>query len=332
MRAKRPTRQDVAVRAGVAPSTVTLILNERGADLGIPEATRIRVQTAARELGYYPNWHIRSIRSGRTGNLGLYLRADQWGQINGYWSVVLGHLQRAVAEADMRLLIHCAPADCPTEEAFARQAGGVVDGVMILNSGNDPIAQRLMETGLPAVEIGDSYSPLPRVAVDGGAGVRMAVAHLKERGYKRPAFFRNPSAYVLNAKEREQAFLDAAKEHFGLEPEECTCIEVPIGSESFSRLWDLSPRPDSVVCKSDEQAFQILLGANAEGVRVPSELAITGFDCIPTLAPTHVMTSVKTPLEQMAKEGVEKLIALVEGRTVELETTLPVTLRIGTTT
>ncbi len=332
MRAKRPTRQDVATKAGVAPSTVTLILNERGAGLGIPEATRERVQAAARDLGYYPNWHIRSIRSGKTGNLGLYLRSDQWGKPHGYWTQVIAHLQKAVAGADLRILLHCAPADCPTEEAFARQAGGVVDGVIIVNSGHDPIAQRLMETGLPAVEIGDRYSALPLVAVDGAQGIQLAVKHLWERGYKRPAFCWDSSQYLLNAQSREQAFYESVKEQFGLDRSQVSSLEIPDNADPYAELWRLNPRPDCVVCTSDELAFTLLESAIAAGIDVPNELGITGFDCLPAFAPVRTLTSVATPLEQMARDGVTKLLALIEGKPVEASTVLPVALRQGTST
>jgi DNA-binding LacI/PurR family transcriptional regulator len=332
MRRKQPTRQDVAAKAGVAPSTVTLILNDRGAGLGIPESTRERVQAAARELGYYPNWHIRSIRSGRTGNIGLYLRSDQWGKPNGYWPMVIASLQQAVATADLRLLVHCAPADCPTEEAFARQAGGVVDGVIIVNSGHDPIAQRLMETGLPAVEIGDTYSPLPLVAVDGASGVRQLVEHLHARGYRRPVFLRNTSQYHLNAKSREDAFLASAQDVFGVAPSRLPCLEIPHHANPLKALKELPSWPDSVICTSDELAYSLLETAVAAGISVPSDLAITGFDCVPTFAPIRLLTSVATPLDAMAKGGVEKLLALVEGKPVDPITVLPVSLRIGDTT
>ncbi len=157
----RPTRRDVAEKAGVAPSTVSLILNDRAVDLGIAEATRRRVEEAARALGYYPNRHMTALRSGRTGTIGLYLRHDQWGAALGYWTALRAALERAVSEADLGLLVHCGREDISTEEAFARQAGGVVDGVLIFNSAADPIAARLLETGMRAVEIGDAGSPLP---------------------------------------------------------------------------------------------------------------------------------------------------------------------------
>lgn len=333
MRAKRPTRQDVAAKAGVAPSTVTLILNQKGADLGIPLATRERVQAAARELGYYPNWHIRSIRTGRTGNLGLYLRSDQWGKSHGYWALVLACIQRAVAEADLQLLIHGAREDCPTEEAFARQAGGVVDGVMIVNSGHDPIAQRLMETGLPAVEIGDSYSALPLVAVDGAQGVRLAVKHLWERGYKRPVFCWDSSRYLMNAQSREEAFFRAVAEFFQMGRDQTGSLEIyASGQDRFTELWSLNPRPDCVVCTSDELAFSLLESALGQGLHVPNEMGITGFDCIPTFSPVRILTSVATPLEQMARDGVKKLMALIDDQPVERSTVLPVGLRQGTST
>lgn len=326
---KRPTRRDVAERAGVAPSTVSLILNDRSSALGIAEVTKHRVEEAARALGYYPNRHIRAVRSGRTGVLGLYLRSDQWGCATGYWSAMRAALEQAVSEADMQLLLHCARPDCPTEEAFARQAGGVVDGVIILNSGNDPIAARLMETGMRAVEIGDSFSPLPYVAVDGGSGIEQVMRHLAERGYRRPSFINFPSPYEDSSMQRWRAFEAMSEELFGhVGP----TFDVDGFDKGLAPLLAWEPRPDVAVCTSDELAFGTLAACRREGLRVPEDLAITGFDCISTLSPYPVMTSVETPMRELARQGVEKLRLWIEGTPAERETILPVRLRVGDTT
>src|SRR5579871_4394437 len=90
MKHRRPTRVDVAQKAGVAPSTVTLILTDRGTGLRIPETTQKRVKEVARAMGYYPNRHIQSVLRGRSGILGLYLRFDQYaGRPYGYWTTML---------------------------------------------------------------------------------------------------------------------------------------------------------------------------------------------------------------------------------------------------
>lgn len=325
----RPTRRDVAERAGVAPSTVSLILNDRAEELGIAEATRLRVEDAARALGYYPNRHIRAIRSGRTGNIGLYLRHDQWGTAHGYWSALRGALERAVSEADLGLLVHCGREEISTEEAFARQAGGIVDGVLIFNSASDPIAGRLLETGMRAVEIGDAASPLPYVAVDAADGVRQALEHLQARGRRRPCFVNLPSPYKASVDGRREAFARESRRLFG---EAGPMLDTYVGDLALDSILALSPTPDCAVCVSDEHAYGLLAAAMRRGLRVPDDLAITGFDCLPTFGPTPVATSVETPLLELARAGVAKLRRLIDGLPAERETVLPVSLRVGETT
>jgi len=325
----RPTRRDVAELAGVAPSTVSLILNNRSEELGIAAATRQRVEEAVRTLGYYPNRHIHAVLSGRTGNIGLYLRHDQWGTTFGYWAAMRGAVERAVSEADLGLLVHCGRQDIPTEEAFARQAGGVVDGVLILNSAADPIAPRLLETGMQAVEIGDSASPLPYVAIDGADGVRQALEHLHARGYRRPCFVNFPSSYEGSHGQRREAFWRESGRLFGTPG---PYVDTFIGEEALDALLSQNPVPDCAVCVSDEHAYALLASAVRRGMRVPEDLAITGFDCLPTLGPVPLTTSVRTPLQDLANAGVDKLRRLIAGIRTEHATVLPVSLRVGDTT
>jgi len=325
----RPTRRDVAEKAGVAPSTVSLILTNRSGELGIAESTRLRVEEAVRSLGYYPNRHARAMRSGRTGNLGLYLRHDQWGTSHGYWSAMRGALERAASAANMGLLVYCGREHIPTEEVFSRHAGGVVDGVIILNSASDPIATRLLETGMRAVEIGDSAGPLPYVAVDAADGIRLALEHLAERGYLRPCFISFPSHYAGSIGERRDAFRRESERLFGTRG---ACLESLVGEEALDAILGLTSVPDSAVCVSDEHAYALLGAAIRRGMQVPSVLAITGFDCLPILGPCPVTTSVRTPLQDLAHTGVQKLRQLIDGGETEQGTILPVTLRVGETT
>ncbi len=331
MSTRRPTRRDVALKAGVAPSTVSLVLQNKGDELRIPACTQDRVREAARSLGYYPNWHIGSVLKGRSGVLGLYLRWDQWCRPDGYWPTLHWNVQCAVAEADVRLLVHNARRECPTEEAFARQAGGIVDGVIILNSGKDPIVNRIVEVGLPAVEIGDPYSQLPFVGNDGGEGIRLAMEHLSERGYKWPAYIGHYTSYEEAANVRKQAFAYDARNLFGLDGAQRTLLTLHV-SEVFDALLSINPRPDCVICESDEYAYQLLQLCATRGISVPEELAIVGSDALPAFGSLRVMTSIASPMKEMATWGIQKLLAIIEGRPIEHGTMLPSTLRIGDTT
>lgn len=325
----RPTRIDVAKLSGVAASTVSLILTDRGDELGISEETRQRVRKAALELGYYPNHNIRALRTGRSGNIGLYLRSDQWGEPIGYWAKLRAAIDFAVSEANVGLLVYCGSENISTEEIFKRQAGGAVDGVIILNSREDPITKRLIQTKMCAVEIGDKGSTLPFVAVDEGDGVLQIMRHLRERGYRRPCFLHNPSKYIWSKKIRVEAFTYACTQYFGQEP---LMIEAPFGIPAFTAINMLDQKVDSVVCDSDEHAYHLLTTATRSGLRVPGDVAITGFDCLPTLGPSALMTSIDTHLDKLARLGVQKLVQIINNEKPELESILPVDLRIGDTT
>lgn len=244
---------------------------------------------------------------------------------------MLWQLQRVASAKDVRLLLHNAQEGCSTEDAFARQAGGAVDGVIILNSCEDPIAGRLLEVGLPAVEIGDAFSDLPFVGIDGASGVKMVVEHLKEMGYKSPVYLSHLTHYTANAEGRIQAFRDGLRDLFNLDSHD-RVRQVVCPEEEFTDLRAFTAGVDVLVCGSDELAYGVLRACAEQGVSVPTELAVVGFDALDAFGSTRTMTSVKTPLEQAATEGVEKLLAIIEGRPYEKQTLLPVELRIGDTT
>gem|GEM_PF-1587951 len=332
MRHRKPTRSDVALRAGVAPSTVTLILSDKGTELRIPESTQKRVREAARSLGYYPNKHIKSVLSGRSGILGLYLRPDQYYSPIGYWPTVLNCIQRAAAEADVQLLIHNAPAHSSTEEIFARQAGGLVDGVMIINSGNDPIVGRILEAKLPAVEVGDPFSELPFVGLDAAQGIRLAMQHALDCGYRRPALVDWTSTFVENVHARLSEFSRCARELFSIDDPARLIFEVRTADEVFHQIMANDTKPDCVICTGDELAIQFLLHCEREGIDVPREIGLIGSDRLEILGTRRVLTTIESPLAEMAGLALKKLQDVVEGRPYEHGTLLSVGLRVGDTT
>ena len=331
MKAKRPTRTDVALKAGVAPSTVTLILGNKGDDLRIPATTQDRVREAARSLGYYPNRLIQSVMRGRSGILGLYLRHDQYEKASGYWPTLVVCLMQAAAQEGVQLLVHCGTVDTPTEEVFARQAGGMVDGAMIVNSGNDPVVGRIIEAGLPAVEVGDPYSQLPFVGVDGVQGIRLAMEHFAAIGRRNPALVSYVTHYVANARARVAEFERCATEMFAVPEPQTRIIEAETAEEAFPRLMELDPKPDSLLCTSDELVYSLITIFERNGIAVPGEIAMIGFDCLEALGSNRIATSVATPMREMARLAIQKLIRIVEDQPIEHDTLLAVSLRVGDT-
>lgn len=328
---RRPTRAEVAAAAGVAPSTVSLILGGKGAQLRIPFSTQEMVREKAREMGYVPNRLIKAVLKGRTRILGVYLRWEQWYSPVGYWMELLWALQRAVAASDHQILIHSAHQDTSDEEVFARQVGGFVDGVFVFNSANDGIVRRLAEVGMTAVEVGDPFTDLPYVASDGPAGVKLALQHLKDKGYQRPACLVHDSNFVEDQNSRLKAFIETATELWPGNHEAYTArLGWPV--TVLPSLLAMPTRPDAVICASDNMAYGLYREASAAGIRVPGELAIVGFDALATLTEVPVLTSVRTPIEAMAQAALGKMLAIIEGREFEGATLLQPSLRVGETT
>jgi DNA-binding LacI/PurR family transcriptional regulator len=180
-----------------------------------------------------------------------------------------------------------------------------------------------------AVEIGDADGPLPYVAIDGADGIRQCLAHLQQRGYRSPCFLSFPSEYEPSVSQRREAFLAESAARFGNPGPVFNSL---LGDDALGLILREAPSVDSVVCVSDEHAYALLAAARRRGIKIPGELAVTGFDCLPTLGPVPVVTSVQTPIRELARAGVEKLCRLIEGLPTERETVLPVSLRTGDTT
>jgi LacI family transcriptional regulator len=326
---KRPTRADVAEKAGVSPSTVTLVMQNKADALRITLATQEKVKKVAREIGYVPNQHIQAVRRGRSGILGVYLREDQYGRPYGYWTSIMWAIQHSAASSGVRLLIHNAPRDISTDDVFAFQAGGMVDGALILNSRDDPIVPRLLAAQIPAVEVGDPYSPLPYVGMDPLDGMKLAVDHAVSKGYKRLAHLTHVTVYVQNAIARSQAFVERCQER-GIEAESRILTHMN-GWEALEPLLALDPKPDCVICMSDELAYELLRACEQRGVRVPEDMAIIGFDALDGYN-TRLMTSVATPVLELGRLAVEKLLKIINGEPYDHSTLLRHQMRVGETT
>src|SRR5579862_3513446 len=203
---------------------------------------------------------------------------------------------------------------------------------MILNSRQDPIVKRILEAKLPAVEVGDPFSELPFVGLDSTQGIRLIMEHLNENGYKQPAFMSYRTEYVENSQARIQEFQRGASKLFGIQHPEKRCVEGVDAFEAFPLLSHLDPAPDCLVCGSDELAYEVLAICERSGIEVPGKLAVTGYDCLAAMGTGRVLTSVSTPLEEMARLAFQKLLNVIDGKPYEHDTLLSVGLRVGDTT
>ncbi|GGS96665.1 LacI family transcriptional regulator [Planobispora rosea] len=271
----RPTIRNVAERAGVSKSLVSLVL--RGSP-HVSEHRRQAVLQAARELGYRPNAVARSLVEGRTHLVGA-LVADLH---NPFYAEFLDGLQESLHGDGLRLLIGNSQWDPAFEdeavEAFLELR---VDGLVLL--GIPPTSETLIEaTGYtPTVVVGEREIDLGGVDIvvdDDQLGSRLAIDHLVELGHRRIAHIEG--ACSSSGRFRCEGYLVAMRRH-ALAPyitvEQAEATEEG-GTRAARSLLTRDPRPTAIFAVNDRVAMGVLSAAAELGLRVPEDLSVVGYD------------------------------------------------------
>jgi DNA-binding LacI/PurR family transcriptional regulator len=277
----RPTIRDVAERAGVSKSLVSLVM--RGEPL-VRDDKRRRVQQAAAELGYRTNWAARSLSAVRSGTVGV-LAAD----LRNPWSMdIVEAVGEVLKEAGLATLLTSAV--LPSSAAGQPQLDvGVigalrdlrVDGLLVV--GSVPDRARLAEVvgDQPGVVVGARAEGLTRADVvrsDDAAGMELVVDHLIERGHRRIAHLGGTGGAV--AEERAAGYRAAMTRH-GLADEivvqACDFSEHG-GYAAAAALLDGSRPVTALAAVNDLAAVGAMSAAADAGLDLPAGLAVTGYD------------------------------------------------------
>jgi DNA-binding LacI/PurR family transcriptional regulator len=269
--ARRPTIIDVAARAGVSKSLVSLAM--RG-DPRVAESSRLRIEEAARELGYRTNWAARSLSTLRSGTVGV-LVAD----LHNPWFVeIVDPLRTVLHEAGLDTLLTSGVMPGPRAGERARLDLGAVEALRSLKVeglvvvGSLPDHSGLAGAGRQGLVGADV------VRSDDAAGAGLVVDHLVARGHERIAHLGGAGGEV--ADERAAGYRAAMARH-GLADrcrvEPCDFTE-EAGYAGAGRLLEDGDRPTAIAVVNDLAAVGALAGALEAGVTVPAELAVTGYD------------------------------------------------------
>jgi len=278
---RRPTIRDVAERAGVSKSLVSLVM--RGEPL-VREDKRRRVQQAATELGYRTNWAARSLSAVRSGTVGI-LAAD----LRNPWSMDIVEAVGQVLE-ESRLATLLTSAVLPSSAAGQpRLDVGVigalrdlrVDGLLVVGSVPDRARLADVVGDLPVVVIGARAEGLARadaVRSDDAAGIGLVVDHLVERGHRRIAHLGGAGGAV--AAERAAGYHSAMTRH-GLAGEilvQACDFSEDGGYAAAATLLGLGRPVTAVAAVNDLAAVGAMSAAADAGLDLPAGLAVTGYD------------------------------------------------------
>ncbi|MFG6502899.1 LacI family DNA-binding transcriptional regulator [Microbacterium sp. P05] len=277
--ATRPTIADVARVAGVSKSLVSFALNDRP---GVSAETRERILAVASEIGWTPSVRARSLSVGRAFACGLVIgRSPDVIAADPFFPSLIAGLEDEFSVSGQVLVLAVATPGRHEAETYRGLAlDRRVDGVILTDlRADDPRIELVAGLELAAVTLGmpDVPSPFSSVSVDDGAGIRLAVEHLVGLGHRDIAHVAGP-AEMLHGSHRRVAF-DEAAARAGIRARVIpTDFSAADGAQATERLLDAATRPTAIVYSNDQMAVAGLGVAQRRGLRVPTDLSITGFD------------------------------------------------------
>jgi LacI family transcriptional regulator len=296
--------KDVAKKAHVAVSTASLALNGKAR---VSPATRARVLKAAKDLGYYPHAIARSLKKRKTETIGLFMK-DFSGPV---YNELIQAVRDVLAAHHFDLIV------CFSHSSHRFLQGRQIDGAIVL----DPLLsnETIREIGArrcPVVVL-DRLMKGPgvhTVLLDNEAGSRAMATHLLGLGYDDFLFAGGPSD-SFDSAQRLAGFSAATGGARAIRRVEGDFTEA--GGQAIARgLIDAGKLPRTVFCANDETAVGVMAVLQESGVRIPADVAVTGFDDIrlarhvsPRLSTVRVprytwgATAARTLLAALAEES-----------------------------
>ena len=315
---------DVAARAGVSHQTVSRVINGHP---HVAPQTRERVEQAIRELGYRPNTAARALVTGSTRTLGFVtVNMNQYGPAQ-----TLVGLEQAARAAGYSLAVTVL--DEATAEAMRdavdRFLAQSVDAVLALATYDDAAeALHLVHTPLPLVTVQSGGAvEEPAVGVDQVAGARLVTRHLLDLGHRTVHHVTGP-ADSQEARDRITGWRAELAAAGADVPVSVYGDWTPSSGYEAGRLLAARRRAGedvtAVFLANDQMALGLLAALHEEGLEVPRDVSVVGFDDLPE-APylTPPLTTVRQDFAELGHRAVELVLARLAGRELHLEPVPP---------
>jgi DNA-binding LacI/PurR family transcriptional regulator len=314
------TIKDVAERAGVGIATVSRTLH--GSSQVSPE-TAARVLKVVEELGYRPNTTAQSLVSGRSHMLGLVVSDIT----NPFFPELVKGFEDVALQNGYDVLVSSTNYE-PARTALCvrRMIERKIDGVAIMTSEVDPsLTDTLARRKVPLVflDVGTVGKGVSNVKVDYGEGIAQAVAHLSSLGHHRIAFISGPSL-LASARERRDMFIARLQDPCSGPRREVLIEEgnhrVDGGLEAMQRLLERDPRPTAVIASNDLTAIGAMRAIRQEGLRVPEDISVVGFDDIQMAEFTEPpLTTVRLLRTEVARLACDALLQSIRSHGAGVE-------------
>jgi LacI family transcriptional regulator len=327
------TLADVARLAQVSTATVSRALT---LPHKVKPHTLARVQHAVQALGYVAHGAARALASRRTRTIGAVIPTLD----NAIFANTTHALQKTLDEAGYTLLLASHEFDADVELRVTRtliERG--IDGLVLLGTSHHPDAFRMIEANRIPYVLTWALDPRgvhPCVGFDNRVAATRLTDYLLEIGHREFAMISGITANNERARERMEGVRQALARRGGRLPA-ARVIEKPFtlaaGREGLREVTAGATLPTAVICGNDVLAIGAIAECNAQGVVVPRQISITGFDDMEIASLiTPGLTTVHFPTAELGFYAANHLLRRLAGESVALRRELPVELVVRGTT
>jgi len=313
----RVTLADVARESGFSASTVSIVLNEAPLSRYLAEETKHLIRATSKQLGYRPDAAARSLRSRRSHTIGIMV----FDISDPFCTLILKGIQRTLQPTSYLPLIMDAHNEPKQFERYLqmmlerRLEGLIIVANWLFVDINMLVA--LEQEQIPLMLIGRENGPMSSVMVDNEAGGHAAMKHLFDLGHRDIAVIRGP--VQLGDSSRRWAGMSRFAKDAGLALNPSLIVDLPDASDPNSgfhegysltkRLLSGRKRFTAIAAFDDLTAFGAMRALHEEGLRVPEDCSVIGFDDIPYAAlVSPSLTTVQQPMEEMGRMAVEHVL------------------------
>ena len=309
-RGRRPTMADVGRLAGVSPTTVSFVINNR-TDAGISQETRKLVLEAIELLGYRPNRAAQGLRTRRTHTIGLV--TDRIAVTPHGGRMISGAHDAAQKHRSLLLIVNSNPRVVRTavDDLLDRQVDGIVFAAEGTSRMNPPEAALQVPTILV-----NCFAPgdkVPCVLPDEVRGGRDATELLIAAGHRKIAHITG-SRRAWATRERLKGYFAALKDA-GIPRDDDVVLtghyRTDSGYELTRTLLAGSKRPTAIFCGNDRMAMGAYQALAEAGLRVPQDMSIVGYDDQEDLAAElrPPLTTLRLPYYEMGRWALEQIFS-----------------------
>ena len=289
------TINQVAKMAGVSTATVSRALNKPDT---VSEAVKKKIERIIKKIGYIPNAGARSLMLKRTGSIGVIVPTLD----NAIFAQGLEEFQRQLSQSGYQMLVASTNYDPEIENQQMRNLllQGV-EGIAMFGSSQKLELIRLLRTRkLPYIHIGTLDTPLNGYAAgfDNKKAIQLGVEYLVQVGHRNFGMIAGKTENNDRARDRVDGVVELLKRNrISLKRE--SIIEVPYQIQdariALKKLLQINPSISAVVCGNDVLAIGALLEAQSQGIKIPHQCSILGFDNLelsrhiqPSLSTIHI--------------------------------------------